>query len=229
MIDLFIAGHGKKKNGSFDSGATGYITQGEHSYMSKVLFPTMKKYLPDGAKPIFHTEYNVYDYGNIVSLAKKYGNGVRVTEFHFDGGSNANAKGGHVIIHKAFKPDELDLKLRNAIRDTVGINSIYNHGGNVGISGRDDLANVNRSANGGVNYRLIEVGFGTNKQDSDYMVKNVDEIAKALVKAFYGTVKTTQNTEKIFRVQVGAFTKLENAKRLQNELKSKGYKDTFII
>lgn len=229
MIDLFIAGHGKRKDGSFDSGATGFIKQGEHSYMTNVLFPVMKKYLPDGAKPIFHTDYNVYDYGNIVSLAKKYGNNVRVTEFHFDAASNENAKGGHVIIHKAFKPDDLDLKLRNAIRDTVGINSIYNHGGNVGISGRDDLANVNRSANSGVNYRLIEIGFGTNKKDSDYMVKNVDAIAKALVKAFYGTTKDTQNTDKMFRVQVGAFTKLENAKRLQKELQGKGYKDTFIV
>ena len=232
MTDLFIAGHGKKRNGTFDSGATGYISKGEHKYMVENLFPAMRKYLPDGVKAIFHTNYNVYDYGDIVSLAKKYGKDTRVTEFHFDSAGNKNAKGGHVIVYKNYKPDNLDIKLRNAIRDTVGINSAYNHRNYIGISGRSDLANVNRTAKGGINYRLLELGFGSNKNDSDYMIKNVDTIAKELVKAYYGKIKTvskpTQKSDKLYRVQVGAFSKLENAKRLQNELINKGYKDTFI-
>lgn len=228
MTDLFIAGHGKKRNGSFDSGATGFISKGEHRYMTENLFPAMKKYLPDGVKPIFHTEYNVYDYGDIVSLANKYGKNTRVTEFHFDSAMNRSAKGGHVIVHKSYKPDDLDIKLRNTIRDTVGINSVYKHSGYGGISGRSDLANVNRSAKGGVNYRLLELGFGSNKTDSDYMIKNVDTIAKELVKAYYGEIKTTQKSDKLYRVQVGAFSKLDNAKRLRDELIKKGYKDTFI-
>ena len=62
--------------------------------MTEDIFPAMQKYLPDGAKPIFHTKYNVYDYGNIVTLAKNYGKNVRVTEFHFDSAGNPNAKGG---------------------------------------------------------------------------------------------------------------------------------------
>ncbi len=232
MTDLFIAGHGKKRNGTFDSGATGYISKGEHRYMTEDLFPAMKKYIPDGEKAIFHTDYNVYDYRNIVNLAKKYGNNTRVTEFHFDGATNKNAKGGHVIIHKDFKPDDLDIKLRNAIRDTVGINKAYVHRNYIGVSGRSDLANVNRCATGGINYRLLELGFGSNKGDSDYMIKNVDTIAKELVKAFYGKIKTssktTQESNKLYRVQVGAFRNLDNAKRLRDELIGKGYKDTFI-
>lgn len=232
MTDLFIAGHGKKRNGSFDSGATGFISKGEHRYVTENLFPAMKKYLPDGVKPIFHTEYNVYDYGDIVSLANKYGKNTRVTEFHFDSAMNRSAKGGHVIVHKSYKPDDLDIKLRNTIRDTVGINNVYKHGGYSGISGRSDLANVNRTAKGGVNYRLLELGFGSNKTDSDYMIKNVDTIAKELVKAYYGEIKTetktTQKSDKLYKVQVGAFSKLDNAKRLRDELIKKGYKDTFI-
>lgn len=228
MTDLFIAGHGKNRNGSFDSGATGFISKGENRYMTENLFPAMKKYLPDGVKAVFHTAYNVYNYGNIVSLANNYGSNTRVTEFHFDSTINGSAKGGHVIVHKNFKPDTLDIKLRNALRDTVGINSAYKHKGYTGVSGRSDLANVNRCAKGGINYRLLELGFGTNKTDSDYMIKNVDTIAKALVKAFYGKIKTTQKSDKLYRVQVGAFSKLDNAKRLRDELIKKGYKDTFI-
>lgn len=226
MIDLFIAGHGKKRNGGFDSGASGFITKGEHRYMTEDVFPAMKKHLPDGGRPIFHTKYNVYDYGDIVALANRYGKDVRVTEFHFDSAGNPKANGGHVIINKAFKPDDLDLELRNAIRDTVGINSVYVHGGEVGVSGRNDLGNTNKCANAGINYRLLELGFGTNKNDANYMINNVDTIAKELVKAFYGSVKST---DKLYKVQVGAFKKLENAKQLQNELRGKGYTDSFII
>lgn len=232
MTDLFIAGHGKNVNGSFDSGATGFISKGEYRYMVENLFPAMKKYLPDNVNAIFHTGYNVYDKGDIVQLSKKYGSNTRVTEFHFDGATNQNAKGGHVIIYKGYKPDELDVKLRNAIRDTVGVNSAYTHLNYIGISGRNDLANVNRTATGGVNYRLLELGFGSNKVDSDYMIKNVDTIAKTLVKAYYGKikepVKVPVNSNKIHRVQVGAFKDINNAEKLKNELIKKGYKDTFI-
>lgn len=229
MIDLFIAGHGKKRNGGFDTGASGFLTKGEHRYMVEDVFPAMKKYLPNGASPIFHTKYNVYDYGDIVALANRYGKNVRVTEFHFDSAGNPNAKGGHVIVYKGFKPDDLDLKLRNAIRDTVGINSVYVHSGEVGISGRNDLGNLNKCANAGINYRLLELGFGSNKNDTNYMINNVDTIAKELVKAFYGTTKSTPSPDKLYRVQVGAFKKLDNAKKLQNELRGKGYDDCFII
>ena len=227
MIDLFIAGHGKNiKTGYFDAGATGYISKGEHRYMVEDLFPAMKKYIPDGVKPIFHTEYNVYSQGNIVALANKYGKDVRVTEFHFDaGGVNYSKAGGHVIIQSGLEPDDLDLKLRNAIKNTVGLHPNYSGG----ISKRNNLQNPRLAMNGGINYRLLELGMSTHKENANYMIKNVDTIAKELVKAFYGTTKPTPSTDKLYRVQVGAFKKLENAKQLQNELRKKGYTDSFII
>lgn len=233
MTDLFIAGHGRNRNGSFDPGASGYITKGEHRYMTENLFPAMRKYLPKDTKTVFYTQHNVFDYGNIVALARKYGKDTRVTEFHFDGAINKNARGGHIIIHQSFSPDTLDIKLRDTLNNTVGINRSYNHRGYPGISGRSNLANVNRCAKGGVNYRLIEIGFGSNKKDSDYMIKNVDVIAKELVKAFYGrtqtaTRQTPSASNNLYRVQVGTFSKLDNAKRLRNELIGKGYMDTFV-
>lgn len=228
MIDLFIAGHGKNLNtGYFDAGATGYISKGEHRYMVEDLFPAMKKYLPDGAKAIFHTRYNVYSHQDIVSLAKRYGSDVRVTEFHFDaGGVNYSKAGGHVIIQSGLQPDELDLKLRNAIKNTVGLHPNYSDG----ISKRDNLQNPRLAMKGGINYRLLELGMSTHKENANYMIKNVDTIAKELVKAFYGTTKNDdKSNDKLYRVQVGAFKKLENAKKLQNELRKKGYTDSFII
>src|SRR5699024_2956515 len=72
-----------------------------------------------------------------------------------------------------------------AIKKMVGVR--YNHKGHQGISGRDNLANVNRTANAGVTYRLIELGFGTNKDDAKVLTEDVETYAKELVKVITGT------------------------------------------
>ena len=63
----------------------------------------------------------------------------------------------------------LDLRIRDAISKTIGVR--YEHQGNKGISGRNNLANCNRCANGGINYRLVELGFGTSPIDSKIMLE----------------------------------------------------------
>lgn len=183
MTHLLIAGHGKQKNGGFDPGATGLIAKGEHRYMQEDLFPAMKKFLPKGADVVFFDDYNVYSYGNIVSLAKKY-NASQITEFHFDA-AGSTATGGHVIIHSNYSPDKMDLALRDTIKSMVG--TIYTHKGHAGINGRNNLANVNRTANAGITYRLVELGFGTNKNDAKVLTKDVEKYAKKLVKTITGT------------------------------------------
>ena len=42
------------------------------------------------------------------------------------------------------------------------------------------------------------------------------------------TVKPVNNSNKLYRVQVGAFKKHDNALKLRNEIRNKGYKDAFI-
>ena len=156
---LLIAGHGlNTANGYFDPGARGYVQKGEHRWYTEDVFPAMRKYLPKGADVIFHTAYNVYSRGNIVALAKSYGSDTIVIECHFDSGGTAYSKpGGHVIIYKDFSADDLDLRLRDAIKETVGLHPNYAQG----ISKRDNLQNVNLAARGGINYRLIEWGMSS--------------------------------------------------------------------
>lgn len=180
---LVIAGHGKRKNGTFDSGATGVITKGEHRYVKENLFPEMKKY----ADKDFHffDSYNVYSHGNLVALANKYGK--QVIEIHYDqltGGTGNKARGGHVIIHKDYKPDAMDKRLVNAIGSMVGKRFTFR--GIKGLSGRNDLGNLNIARKNGINYRLIELGFGDNKQDADIMLNKTNEYAKKLVEAIKG-------------------------------------------
>lgn len=186
---LIIAGHGRNPNNNyFDPGATGKISMGEHRYMRDVLFPLMKKYTPEDVKAVYFSDYNVYSKGNLVSLAKSYGSDTIVTEMHFDATGNNVASGGHVIVHKSFKADKIDLAIRDAIKEAVGL-AYPIHMGDKGISGRGDLANPNRAANGGVNYRLPELGFGTNQKDANYMLTQADSYAKLLCKALFGKVK----------------------------------------
>lgn len=190
MKYLVIAGHGKRANGTFDPGATGRITKGEHRYVKENLFPAMKKYA--GKDFIFFDSYNVFSHANIVSLARRYGKDTAVIEIHFDASSNGNARGGHVIVHSRFRPDAMDLRIRDAINNVVGINLAYHHYKEPGISGRSNLANVNRTANGGINYRMVELGFGTNKKDADILINRVDEYAKELVRAISGELKVVK-------------------------------------
>lgn len=181
---LLISGHGENKNKTFDPGATGYIKKGEHKYFEEDFFSAMKKFLPKNSNVVLFSDYNVYDHKNLVSLANSYGKVTIVVEMHYDAAS-ASASGGHVIVHSNYAPDNLDLKIRDVIKKHIGVR--YNHKGHQGISGRDNLGNCNRAANGGINYRLVELGFGTNKKDSDTMVKNVEAIAKDFVEALVGS------------------------------------------
>lgn len=185
---LVIAGHGKNANGSFDPGATGFITKGEHKYYVENFFPAVRKYLPAGHEVVLFSEYNVYDRSNLVALANKYGKDTRVIEMHYDATGSESANGGHVIVHSNYEPDQLDLKLRDVIKKHIGVR--YNHKGHSGVSGRNELRNCNLAANGNVNYRLVELGFGTNRKDADIMLTTVDALAKDFVMAICGKVKT---------------------------------------
>lgn len=183
---LVIAGHGELLPG-FDPGAIGFVKMGEHKYYEDVFFPAVRKYLPANSGVVLFSDYNVYDEGNLVALARKYGKDTQVIEMHFDASDSESANGGHVIIHSAYEPDALDLKLRDWIKKHIGVR--YSHKGQAGISGRSELRNCNLAKEGNVNYRLIELGFGTNRKDADVMLNTVDVLAKDFVLAICGSIK----------------------------------------
>lgn len=202
---LFVAGHGEQPNGGFDTGAIGNIALGEHRYMEQVFFPAIKNALPSGANVAFFSDHDCYAYGDIANQAAKYGSDTIVIECHYDAAGSSSATGGHVIVYKGFEPDEYDIKLRDALAETIGVFP-YNHKGYKGISGRDDLANANRTANAGTNWRLIELGFGTNEHDADYLVNHVDELAGAIVKHLLGATSGASAEKQ----PTGWISKIEN-------------------
>lgn len=102
--------------------------------------------------------------------------GVPVIELHMDSAS-ASAKGGHVIIKSGFSADQYD----NALANFIGG---FFPGRSKTIVGRSDLANPNRAAAMGVNYRLVECGFISNAGDRSKFISQMDNLARGILNAF---------------------------------------------
>lgn len=102
--------------------------------------------------------------------------GVPVIELHMDSAS-AGAKGGHVIIKAGFNADAYDTALAKFIGE-------FFPGRPKTIVGRSDLANPNRAAAMGVNYRLVECGFISNAGDAQKFETQMDALAKGILAAF---------------------------------------------
>ena len=150
--------------------------------------------------------------------------GAMVVELHMDGAA-PSARGGHVIVKKGFTPDAFDKALASFIGS-------FMPGRASTIVGRSDLANPNRAASAGVNYRLLECGFISNDGDRAKFMNQMDDIARGILQAAGIGVNVTAPEKpatpstpgKLYRVQLGAFSIKSNAEKLAGELRSKGYK-----
>lgn len=102
--------------------------------------------------------------------------GVPVIELHMDSAA-AGARGGHVIIKAGFNADSID----NALAKFIGE---FFPGRSKTIVGRSDLANPNRAAAKGVNYRLVECGFISDSGDAQKFDTQIDALAKGILACF---------------------------------------------
>src|SRR5699024_4444981 len=182
---MLVAGHGYN-----DTGAVGYGTN-ERDFIRKNIVPNVAKYLRNAGHEVAiyggskqgqdmfqDTVYgqkmgNTKDYGLYWVKSQKYN---VVVEFHLDS-AGASASGGHVIKN-AYSADSIDKGLQQALEDTVGTIR--------GITTRKDLLHCNLAYDLNLNYRLIELGFITNKHDMDYISKNLSSFTKKLASAING-------------------------------------------
>lgn len=208
---LIVLGHGRDRKGNYDPGAKGNGTN-EDKFLNREFLPHLEKYAPSNVD--FYDDENMYANRDALNV-KGYDS---VTELHLDASNNGS--GGHVIIYKDYSPDKVDKKIRDIVKDIVGVRS------GDGFSKRSDLYNVRTFAKRNITYRLVELGFIDNKNDLKKIRDNIDEYARRLMEAITGKKiesKQVQEKGQLFRVQVGAFNSKQNAERLQKELKSKGY------
>ena len=119
------------------------------------------------------TSRNWYRDGGISRLETS----APVVELHMDASGVPGAKGAHVIIKKGLAPDAYDKALASRL-------SAMMPGRAEAIVGRSDLANPNRAARRGINYRLAENGFIDSPTDLAFFNTHIDDIARAYLAAF---------------------------------------------
>ena len=191
---LIVAGHG-----NVDPGAIGNGTN-ERDFTRNHIVDRVAKYInatPGHKAVVYNKKNNMFvdtqygsGYGMYWAKAQGY---ATVTEYHLDAAS-ASARGGHVIVYNGFAPDKIDLGIRDALKKYVGIR--YSHKGHSGISGRNNLLQVNVAANIGVNYRLVELGFITNKADFQAINKNVEALTRDMANAITGGTSSAKASDK---------------------------------
>ena len=183
---LIASGHGYA-----DVGAVGNGTN-ERDFIRKYITPNVQKYLKQAGHSVdlyggSKQDQNLYTdtaYGERIGNHKDYGmywvhrqKYDIVVELHLDAAS-ASATGGHVIISNQWPADKIDKDIHNCLKATVGTIR--------GIDPRNDLLNANVAGRLGTNYRLVEMGFITNKKDMNYLKKNYDKFSKELAGAING-------------------------------------------
>lgn len=184
---LIAAGHGYS-----DGGAEGNGTN-ERDFIRKYIAPNVQKYLKQAGHTVdlyggSKQDQNLYTdtaYGERLGDTKNYGMyWVKkqkydvVVELHLDADKKGIASGGHVIISNHWPADKIDKDINNCLKTTVGTIR--------GIDPRNDLLNANVAGRLGTNYRLVEMGFITNKKDMNYLKKNYDKFSKELAGAING-------------------------------------------
>lgn len=102
--------------------------------------------------------------------------GIPVIELHMDSAS-PDARGGHVIIDGDLSPDSDDTNLANFI-------SGFFPGRANTLVRRNDLRNCNVCARRGINYRLMECGFISNRGDLDKFNGNIGALAAGILEVF---------------------------------------------
>ena len=167
---LIAFGHGNGDSGAVANGKT-----------EAVEIRRLEPYLKEWAKKSKH-DFSFYK-GNLFAdrAMKNQTSYDSVTELHLDAPSG---NGGHVIVYKDYKPDNIDKRLRDVIEDHFGIVG-YLQSAN-GFSYRNNLYNINQSAQHGINYRLLELFFLSNDEDYNYYIANLDVVAKDMIEAITG-------------------------------------------
>lgn len=119
--------------------------------------------------------------------------GVPVVELHMDSGA-PSARGGHVVVAAgAGGPDAADRAL-------AGFIGSFLPGRAATVVERSDLANPNRAAAMGVDYRLVECGFISNDGDRGKFIDRMDDLARGLLACFGVGTEDIVTNEDIERV-----------------------------
>ena len=149
---------------------------------------------------------------------------------HHNAGINGGSGGG-IVAFSHPKASKVSVEWRNALYDAL-IAHTGLKGNRSTPKATSDLYVLRKTSMPAV---LLELGFMDSKTDVPIILTDeyAQNCAKAIVEVLVerGGLKrkvSPSPATTLYRVQVGAFSKLENAEKLSNELRNKGYK-TYVV
>ncbi|WP_071120463.1 N-acetylmuramoyl-L-alanine amidase [Romboutsia timonensis] len=222
MKILISAGHTLTGKGT---GAVGFINESqENRVLAKFIVEYLKKL---GYEADYHEVNSGSDYINQQAKKANSKNYDLVVQIHFNRSDNATANGAEVIyrsskgkvyaqrVQNKLKTEFKDRKIKHDINDL-----------------KRDLGWLRLTNPPAI---LIETCFVSNKSDTDKYTSNREKIAKLIAEGIADKTITENNNsstssidKKLYAVCVTA-CEYENAKKMQQELINKGYKDTYLI
>lgn len=226
MSICFIVGHGKSKNGGYDSGA---VCKDYHEFR---IAKEIARYAQIYYNSTYTERCELMNYEGDKYLTERISavNNAGydfVAEFHLNAGGGTGTECYHHI--GGAEGEKYAAKISAAISETLGIK---NRGAKTKTSsdGRDYFAIIRETKPTAV---LIETAFIDTANvelinTPDGQKKCGEAIAKAVAKVRNAQLKAAAENEKIYRVQVGAFKNYDNALALLDKLKFIGFKDAFI-
>lgn len=131
------------------------------------------KALGGDAVELGDTSRNWYRDGGLNSLKTD----KPVVELHMDASGVPGAHGAHVIIKSGFEPDEYDRALADKL-------AAFMPGRAEKLVSVSYLANLNRAARRGINYRLAENGFIDSDVDREKFNSSIDDLARIYLEVF---------------------------------------------
>ncbi len=219
MKILISAGHTLDGKGT---GAVGFINESQENR-------ALGRYVASYLKQMGHeTDYHEVNKGSdYVTQQVKKANAKKydvVVQIHFNSSSSSSANGAEVLYRSSkgkVYAQKVQAKLKTMFKDRGVKHDIDDL--------KRDLAWL-RSTNAPA--ILIETCFVSSKADTDKYTKDREKVALLIAEGIAGQTFVKNNTstsnDKLYAVCVGAYTQ-DNAKKMQQELISKGYKDAYLI
>ena len=168
-----------------------------------------------------------------VTNANKFGANIYISIHHNAG--IKGGKGGGIVAYTYTKVDNATANWQKELYNAI-INATGLKGNRSTPLSKGDFYVVRKTSMPSV---LLECGFMDSTTDVPIILTDdfADKVAKAIVDVIVKkggltkkvtTQKVNTTSNKIYRVQVGAYSVKANAEKLQKELKSKGY-DAIIV
>lgn len=222
MRVLVSAGHTLNGVGS---GAVGFINESQEN---RVLAKYVVEYLKKLCHEVDYHEVNSgSDYINQQAKKANSKNYDVVVQVHFNSSDNAAANGTEVI-YRSSKGKVFAQKVQDKLKTEFKDRKIKHDINDI----KRDLGWLRLTKPPAI---LIETCFVSNKSDTDKYTSNREKIAKLIAEGIADQTitennnsDTTSTDNKLYAVCVTA-CEYNSAKKMQQELIEKGYKDTYLI